>query len=268
MKSIRPIHLALTLGVSLAFACDVTEDPTAPTGAKLTIDTTHTEVLHKDGAADGKRPIAYMVQGMTLAAKGNCNGNSGCGHVQGFVDALTCSPKDGSPNVVGGADLSVAVDLGMCDQGSFYGSHLVALQLVKDDDKTLVLDSTNTEVYAHITLKEQATYVSAKKVLAAKCMPCHTHDSNGAGGQNIGAFFADGIKQVSDGAPDACKDAKDPTKNKKVAECSLIRIKDGSMPKGKGCMGDPSKDSGNPACLTAAELNVIDNWISSGLAEN
>ncbi|MFL5319774.1 MAG: hypothetical protein ACJ790_08960, partial [Myxococcaceae bacterium] len=46
--------------------------------------------------------------------------------------------------------------------------------------------------------------------------------------------------------------------------CTLVRILEGSMPNGAGCTGDPSLDSSNPSCLTAAEQHTLSAWIAGG----
>jgi hypothetical protein len=49
-----------------------------------------------------------------------------------------------------------------------------------------------------------------------------------------------------------------------VGACTLIRIKNGQMPKGAGCTGNPATDAGNAACLTQAQQSTIQAWISGG----
>jgi len=39
------------------------------------------------------------------------------------------------------------------------------------------------------------------------------------------------------------------------------------MPQGANCDGDPAQDTGNPACLTQAEQDIIQAWIDGGLPE-
>lgn len=48
------------------------------------------------------------------------------------------------------------------------------------------------------------------------------------------------------------------------AACGVARIRDGSMPMGGRCTGDPARDEGNPSCLTAVELAVLDAWLAGG----
>lgn len=92
----------------------------------------------------------------------------------------------------------------------------------------------------------------AKPIFAAKCTPCHTGGSSG--GHNIGKTYLDAKKQSG-----ACPD-------KPVGACAVIRIKNGTMPLGKGCGGpvpdaDPSADS----CVTESELEVLEAWVAGGM---
>lgn len=47
-------------------------------------------------------------------------------------------------------------------------------------------------------------------------------------------------------------------------ECSLLRVRDGTMPMGGGCSGDPTRDVGNPSCLDAAEHALLEAWVRDG----
>jgi hypothetical protein len=89
-------------------------------------------------------------------------------------------------------------------------------------------------------------------ILAKHCSTCHTTDKSG------GANFA---TSYDDTQLDSYHCA-----GKTKGACTIERIKDGSMPKGKGCSGDPTKDAGNAACLTAAEQATIQAWVDSGEA--
>lgn len=99
------------------------------------------------------------------------------------------------------------------------------------------------------------TFSDVAPIYQAKCTPCHT--DFGFGSHNIGS--ADVAVGYSDSqlqsyyVPGATKGA-----------ATLVRIKDGSMPMGQGCTGDPAADAGNPACLTKAEQDLIQAWITGG----
>lgn len=90
----------------------------------------------------------------------------------------------------------------------------------------------------------------ARPILEQKCGPCHT--MNGSGGTNFAATYADAVIPSK-----SC-----PGKN--VAECSLVRIKNGTMPKNKNCTGDPNLDAANLDCLTAKEQLEIETWVLDG----
>jgi len=47
-------------------------------------------------------------------------------------------------------------------------------------------------------------------------------------------------------------------------QCSLNRILSGSMPRQKGCTGNPAVDAGNDDCLNAEELQLFTDWVNAG----
>ncbi|MCB9786595.1 MAG: hypothetical protein H6744_07860 [Deltaproteobacteria bacterium] len=99
------------------------------------------------------------------------------------------------------------------------------------------------------------TYATVKPIYASKCSPCHT--GSGFGGHNIGDNFASADK------PASISKCAGLTK----AECTIVRIKAGDMPQGRGCTGDPSLDVDNTACLTQAQQDLIQTWIDAGTPE-
>ena len=92
-------------------------------------------------------------------------------------------------------------------------------------------------------------------VFAAKCTPCHSN--NGSGGHNMGASDIDAAYTDSQKNAGACSGL---TKG----ACALVRVQAGQMPLGAGCTGDPGQDSGNAACLTQAEQDLLEQWIDDG----
>jgi hypothetical protein len=88
-------------------------------------------------------------------------------------------------------------------------------------------------------------------IYQAKCPSCHT--TLNFGGVNFAASYADTQK-----ASNVCA-------GKKVGECTIVRIQNGSMPQGAGCTGNPSLDAGKPQCLTAAQQATIQAWIAGGM---
>lgn len=95
----------------------------------------------------------------------------------------------------------------------------------------------------------------AKPIFAAKCSPCHTDSGIAKIFHTLASSYTDANK-----ASTACP-------GKKKGECTIVRIKKGEMPQGKGCTGDPTMDTANSACLTAAEQMTIQAWVDGGLQE-
>ncbi len=102
---------------------------------------------------------------------------------------------------------------------------------------------------------EGATYaVDVQPVLEDKCQPCHT--SLGFGGHNIAVNYSDHLLAATSA----------PCTGLSVGECSLIRVRSGSMPQGAGCTGDPTTDAGNVSCLNYDEQLALSSWINGGFA--
>ena len=98
------------------------------------------------------------------------------------------------------------------------------------------------------------TYTNdVQPIYEAKCASCHT--GGGSGGVNFGISYSD--TQLDAGA---CAGLT-------VGECTLVRIQNGSMPRGRGCTGDPVTDAANTSCLTADEQQTIQDWIDAGMPE-
>ena len=47
----------------------------------------------------------------------------------------------------------------------------------------------------------------------------------------------------------------------------INRILEGSMPRDAGCSGDPEADAANPACLTADQIALVQEWVDAGAPE-
>ncbi|MDX2021851.1 MAG: hypothetical protein SF187_16560 [Deltaproteobacteria bacterium] len=93
-----------------------------------------------------------------------------------------------------------------------------------------------------------------KAIFTEKCGGCHT--GGGSGGLDLRQYSE---TQKTGGANCA---------GKKVGECALARIKAGTMPKDKGCSGNPVTDSGKAACLTKAQQDDLQAWIDGGMKQN
>lgn len=104
----------------------------------------------------------------------------------------------------------------------------------------------------------KTTWDAVHGIFARKCTPCHAgiEPDDGSGGHAIGS----GDKNIAYAASQL--DAKvAQCVGKKVGECALTRILNGSMPQGKNCAGNP----GAAGCLTEAEKELILEWLSDGM---
>ena len=100
---------------------------------------------------------------------------------------------------------------------------------------------------------EKVSYASdVRPILQMKCSPCHTTDAQG--GVNHASVYGD--TQVDSAV---CSG--------KVFDCILQRVEAGEMPLNAGCSGNPAQDSGNSACLTASELQILRDWVADGAVE-
>jgi hypothetical protein len=87
-----------------------------------------------------------------------------------------------------------------------------------------------------------------KPIYMQYCSGCHS--GGNSGGTNFASSYLDAIDD-SNPPPNACS-------GKTVAECTLIRIQDGSMPTSGSIMGEISQD----------QLDTIQDWIEGGYLEN
>lgn len=96
--------------------------------------------------------------------------------------------------------------------------------------------------------------LNAQPIFQDKCAPCHT--TGGSGGSNFATLYTDTQKAANTGIT-GCTGLT-------VGACTIVRIKNGSMPRARGCTGNPTTDMGNASCLTQAEQDVIQTWVSDG----
>ncbi len=101
----------------------------------------------------------------------------------------------------------------------------------------------------------QTTFDDVHPVFRTYCADCHSTQGNG--GFDIARSAIDAAYLESQ-LPSYFV----PGQTKGFA--TLVRIQNGDMPLGAGCSGDPSLDSGNAACLTAADQARIQAWIQDG----
>lgn len=98
--------------------------------------------------------------------------------------------------------------------------------------------------------KNPVGYAQVQTIFSARCASCHT--TTGSGGTNFGSDYGDTQKNAN-----SCS-------GKKMFECIEIRILNGTMPKSKGCTGNPVTDDGNVWCLTQPELDLVHEWVAGG----
>ncbi|MDP6947242.1 MAG: hypothetical protein QF464_24050, partial [Myxococcota bacterium] len=94
----------------------------------------------------------------------------------------------------------------------------------------------------------------AQPIYGDKCGPCHTFGSSG--GHSIGTHYDDGLLDSYHCA------------GLTKAECTLVRIADGSMPVGQQCGGPVPDDAPNAdKCVTQSEYATLEAWIAGGMLE-
>lgn len=94
------------------------------------------------------------------------------------------------------------------------------------------------------------SYATAvQPILQARCSPCHT--GGGSGGWDVSTYATTQLASYY---------ASGRTKG----GAFIVRVRDGSMPAGRGCTGNPAMDMSNPACLTATEQMTLEAWATGG----
>jgi hypothetical protein len=93
----------------------------------------------------------------------------------------------------------------------------------------------------------------ASPIFQAKCGGCHPP----AGGNGFPTVYAD-TQKPPNASVTACSGVTT------VGACTLIRIKNGQMPAGGGCTGNPTTDAGNSHCLNQSQQNILQAWITGG----
>jgi hypothetical protein len=95
------------------------------------------------------------------------------------------------------------------------------------------------------------TYAQVQPIFQAKCAGCHA--GGGSGGHNIATTYSDALLPSYYCA------------GKTKGACTIVRIKEGSMPAGRGCSGNPAVDSANSGCLSASQQALVQAWVDGGL---
>src|SRR5262245_21016580 len=104
------------------------------------------------------------------------------------------------------------------------------------------------------------TYTNkVQPILLGKCAPCHVGDH--AGQHDLATNYADAHKLVVSLDLDDCwGDVTTMSNPKTVGECAAILSRTGRMPFGFGCDKVPRPIPA--ACVTPAELSVLDAWVA------
>ena len=109
------------------------------------------------------------------------------------------------------------------------------------------------------TFRGGVTYTDdAQPIYFDKCDPCHT--GGGSGGHDIGINYQDAFLPAQ-----IFPECVNP--GLLIGQCTIVLIQEGEMPLGAGCTGDPVQDSGNAACLTQEQQDIIQAWIDEGMPE-
>ncbi len=120
---------------------------------------------------------------------------------------------------------------------------------------TVAQDTTTSDAGSDAASTAPTHGSSIGAILESTCAPCHA--GGGSGAHNIATVAADAAKSA---ANPTCSDLT-------VAACAIQRIKNGSMPIGNVCTGDPAVDSGNAACLTQEQQDAVQAWVDAGAPE-
>jgi hypothetical protein len=126
-----------------------------------------------------------------------------------------------------------------------------------DDGKAETLDVCTSD---SVCDNRMVSYVSdVQPIFQATCAGCHVDSGTGmcAGGTCLASSYAS-LDRAATSA--SCAGLS-------VAECAQVRIQDGTMPRGRGCTGDPVVDAANASCLTGEQHAVLAAWLSAGWPE-
>lgn len=126
-----------------------------------------------------------------------------------------------------------------------------------DDGKAETLDVCTADSVCESRMVSYADDV--QPIFQAKCAGCHVDSGTGmcAGGTCLATSYA-ALDRAATGA--SCVGLS-------VAECTQVRIDDGTMPRGRGCTGDPELDAANASCLSAEQHAALSAWIAAGWPE-
>jgi hypothetical protein len=181
-------------------------------------------------------------------------GNADSGSDAGEVDA---GPDAGGLDA-GGLDAAndAGSDAAELDAGTDAGGPDAADSSTEDASSDAGADASEDagEDAGHDASLPVTYSLNAQPIYQDKCAPCHTTGDNG--GSNFASLYADTQKAANAGVA-GCTGLT-------VGACTIVRIKNGSMPRAAGCTGNPTTDMSNSKCLTQAEQDVIQAWVSDG----
>jgi hypothetical protein len=137
-----------------------------------------------------------------------------------------------------------------CDPNSMlFGSCVGEVDPVPEDCSNMADDNCDGQINEGCPV----TYADdVSPLMQIRCAPCHTSTTSTSTDASFALHYAN-TQVPSQNCPGLTNGA-----------CFLVRIKNGSMPQGAGCTGDPTADAANSACLTAAEQEIMTQWILGG----
>jgi hypothetical protein len=209
----------------------------------------------------------------------SCSGNSA--NDEGNAACLDASDFDMIEAWVGAGAPETATDTdgdGICDSddgctdfdgdgvgnGNMADTDCATATVDSDDADPFVcaddnMDSIDDCTYGKFSIVEASgTYADVQPIFQAKCSPCHVGEVAGSCLQpGTGTCFASFYEDTQGPAGFACS-------GRTLYECIIIRIKDGTMPRGRGCSGNPTQDAGNDSCLDASEIEAVEAWALNG----
>ncbi len=133
----------------------------------------------------------------------------------------------------------------------------LTLTLTAGEVVTIVVDGWNNSFdesgpYILDITGPPPTYADVQPIFQARCGGCHGPGSSGS--HQIGTQF--GAAEQGQSYYCAAGVSK--------AACTVVRMKDGSMPFGGGCQPYPADNSAIPGCPTIPEIDSIQAWVDAG----
>ena len=222
-------------------------DAGGPDGDAASPESSEAGVTTDAAVADASQPSGSDggSAGLDGSSSGDASGSEGGGDA-GAPDARLDGSGTQSENDAtvadAGADVAVAEEDAEPDV------------TVEDAAKAVDAEADAEVRDAEVDASGPVTYShDAQPIFMAKCGACH--GGSGAGGSNFATRYAD---TQAAGNTVYCPSGIT------VGACTLVRIQNGQMPYAAGCTGNPLTDEGNASCLTQAQQNTIQAWISDG----